>query len=216
MQFRQQILRFIVLAIDPLREQHIEVELRWIPAHIGLIGNELADRAAKEATGWRKVMRRKGKLIEINISHTSPSPKLPFLRTAVKASLAERLFAKWDDDRHREVWGRTLYKIAPTPSRKVLHLHDKLPKWISSLMVQMRTGKIGLKKILYVRKVPDVDDTECKCGEGEETVRHVLTECSQFGGLRRMAWADEVRKARYNWIDLHTILTTPAYLKKAA
>lgn len=34
--------------------------------------------------------------------------------------------------------------------------------------------------------------------------------------LRRITWADEVKKARYNWIDLHSILTTPAYLKKAA
>lgn len=37
--------------------------------------------------------------------------------------------------------GRTLYKIVRTPSRKMLHLHDKLPKWISSLMVETRTGR---------------------------------------------------------------------------
>ena len=134
----------------------------------------------------------------------------------MKTSLVERLYAEWEDDWHKETRGRTLYRIAPKPSRKVLHLHDKLPKWISSLMVQMRTGKIGLKKFLYERNIPDIDDTECACGEGEETVRHVLTECSQFRELRRTMWADEVRKARYNWIDLRTILTTPAYLKKAA
>lgn len=73
-------------------------------------------------------------------------------------------------------------------STKVLHLHDNLPKWISSLMVQMRTGKIGLKKFLYERNVSDIDDTECACGEGEETVSHVLAECSQFGELRRTTW----------------------------
>ena len=43
----QQILRFIVLAINKLREQHIDVELRWIPAHIGVKGNEMADKAAR-------------------------------------------------------------------------------------------------------------------------------------------------------------------------
>lgn len=160
--------------------------------------------------------RRNGKSIEIDTSHTSPSPILPFLRSAVRASLAEKLFAEWEDDWHKETRGRTLFKIAPKPSRKVLHLHDKLPKWISSLMYQMRTSKIGLRKFLYERNVPDIDNTECACGEGEKTVRHVLTECSQFREMRRTIWADEVRKARYNYIDLRTILTTPAYLKKAA
>lgn len=57
---------------------------------------------------------------------------------------------------------------------------------------------------------------DCAWGGGEETVRHILTECSQFGEVRRTLWADEARNARYNWIDLRTILTTPACLKKAA
>ena len=179
-------------------------------------GNELADCAAKEATGWRKVKKRNGKSIEIDTSHTSPSPSLPFLRSAVKASLKKKLYAEWEGDWHKETRGRTLYKIMPKPSRKVLHLHDKLPKWTSSLMIQMKTGKIGLRKFLYERNVPDIEDTECACGEGEETLRHVLTECSQFSELRRIIWADEVKKARYNWIDLRSILTTPAHLKKAA
>ena len=78
-------------------------------------GNELADRAAKEATGWRKVKRRNGKLIESDTNYTSPSPNLPFLRTAVKASLAERLYAEWEDDWQREARGRTLYKSASPP-----------------------------------------------------------------------------------------------------
>ena len=175
----------------------------------------MADKAAKETNGWRRVKRRNGKSVEINTNHTSPSPNLSFLRTAVKASLGEKLYAEWEYDGHREVRGRTLYKIAPTPSRKVLPLHDKLPKWVSSLMVLVRTGKIGLKKFLYERTVPSIEDTECACGEVEETVRHILTECT-FEEMRRTLWADEVRKARYNWIDLRTILTIPAYLKKAA
>ena len=32
--------------------------------------------------------------------------------------------------------------------------------------------------------------------------------------MRRTIWADEVRKASCNWIDVRIILTTPAYLKK--
>lgn len=58
----------------------------------------MADQAAKEATGWRKVNRRNGKMAEINTNHTSSSLNLPFLRTAVRASLAEKLLAEWEDN----------------------------------------------------------------------------------------------------------------------
>ena len=83
-------------------------------------------------------------------------------------------------------------------------------------MIQMRTGKIGLRKFLYERKVPGVEDARCGCKRGEETVRHVLTEGPRFKEMRRTLWAREVRKARLNWIDLRTILVNPIYAKKAA
>ena len=49
----QYIAEQILQAIDTLRHlYHQEIEIHWIPAHKGVRGNELADRAAKEATGW--------------------------------------------------------------------------------------------------------------------------------------------------------------------
>ena len=158
----------------------------------------MADKAAKEATVWRKVKTRNRKSVEINTNHTSTSSNLLFLKAAVKASLAEKLYAEWEDDWHREARSRTPYKIVPTSLRKVIHLQDKLPKLVSLLMVQMRTRRMNLKKILDERNVPSIEDTKCKCREGEESVRHILIEWSRFGDMRRRLWADEVRKVRYN------------------
>ena len=46
---------------------------------------------------------------------------------------------------------------------------------LSSLVVQMRTGKIGLRKILYGRGIPGVEDKECGlCGQGEPNSVNVL------------------------------------------
>jgi hypothetical protein len=37
------------------------------------------------------------------------------------------------------------------------------------MLVQARTGRIGLAKFLYSRKVPGVVSAQCRCGAGEET-----------------------------------------------
>lgn len=62
----------------------------------------------------------------------------------------------------------------------------------------MKTGKIGLRKFFYKQKILDIGNTECAYGEKEETVRHLLIKCWQFSKLRKIIWADEVRKTRFN------------------
>ncbi|TGO46402.1 hypothetical protein BCON_0327g00020 [Botryotinia convoluta] len=47
----QYILLQIIWMIENLRSKGIEPEFHWVPAHIGIEGNERADKAAKKATG---------------------------------------------------------------------------------------------------------------------------------------------------------------------
>jgi hypothetical protein len=49
----------------------------------------------------------------------------------------------------------------------------------------MRTEKIGLRDFLYQRGVPEIIDPHCVCGEGRQTVMHVLMRCRRFQDLRR-------------------------------
>lgn len=60
----------------------------------------------------------------------------------------------------------------------------------------MRTGKIGLRKFLHERNEPEVKDARCGCRRGEETVRHVLTECPRFEEIGRTMWVREVRDSQ--------------------
>ena len=60
---------------------------------------------------------------------------------------------------------------------KRLRLYQGLRKATSSMLFQLRTGKIGLRAFLHERRVPDVDDPLCQCRQGPETGFHVVAVC---------------------------------------
>ena len=66
-----QIMQDIVLRLDILKTQGKLVSFHWIPSHKDIKGNEEADIAAKEATGWRKAKRKNGKCKEWDSGSTS-------------------------------------------------------------------------------------------------------------------------------------------------
>ncbi|PQE15358.1 reverse transcriptase protein [Rutstroemia sp. NJR-2017a WRK4] len=56
----------------------------------------------------------------------------------------------------------------------VLKLYRQLKKAESAILIQMRTGRIGLAHFLSTAKVPDFPTKQCQCWHGWETPRHVL------------------------------------------
>ena len=83
-QSRQALLRDIVEKIDMLRTEGIEIRLQWVPAHEGIEGNELADQAAKQATGLKTVRRRNGRFKEVDTRWTALKALTPNVRAAAK------------------------------------------------------------------------------------------------------------------------------------
>ena len=122
----------------------VEAELRWVPAHRRVPGDEAADVMAKNATGWKVIhCNNKRREIDTEITGAVP-PTFHSLRAAVKANLKRRLFEEWE-----ELWtygstGRTLLRYTASPSKKTLALHRNLSRPLSSVLTQMRMGKIGL------------------------------------------------------------------------
>jgi hypothetical protein len=108
---------------------------------VGILGNEAVDKAAKEATGWRQHGRR-------SLLADAP-PRLYTIRSTVKRrckTQAERTWtAKWRTDTK----GRATYRHTPTPTKKILRLHEGLTKRESALLVQLRTEKIGFNDFLF-------------------------------------------------------------------
>ena len=125
----QYLTHLIIALTRELRAQGFVIDIHWIPAHVGVAGNEMADKAAKEATGHEGYPRA-----------DSPSG-LMVLKSSLRQRLRSVTKERWKADWAGEKRGRALFRLIEAPTAKVLHLHNGLPKSISSAIVQMRTGK---------------------------------------------------------------------------
>jgi hypothetical protein len=67
----------------------------------------------------------------------------------------------------------------------VLKLHSGLRKAESAVLVRARTGRIGLARFLYSRKVLGVLSAQCRCRAGEETPRHMAIYCIEEAERRQ-------------------------------
>ena len=115
-----------------------------------------------------------------------------------KEDLDKKMIQEWQVRwaNGRRVRGR-LCTRPPDPG--VLKLHQDLYKAESSILIQVRTGKIGLADFLHLQKVPGFENNRCSCSNAPETVRHVIVHCNKENE-RRIALRNDGRPIDYNWL----------------
>jgi len=72
------------------------------------------------------------------------------------------------------------------PTARVLQLHKNLYKAESSVLIQARTGCIGLNQFLYKRKVLGIASPNCTCSPNAETARHLVLYCTEYPDKRAL------------------------------
>jgi ribonuclease HI len=81
----QYILVEAIQALNTLRELGWEVQFRWIPAHVGVAGNEEADRLAKEAANPDTITERPGpNSLRTLMATTNQSSRIVTLRIRIE------------------------------------------------------------------------------------------------------------------------------------
>ncbi|KAJ5827899.1 hypothetical protein N7447_004662 [Penicillium robsamsonii] len=139
----------------------IQVELHWIRAHEGIPGDEAADMLAKEAT-----------TTDINHIHNR------YIRLAAAAKRGSRQSTKIAWETTWSKTGRTARRtkrLIEAPNKANLVYWKGLRKATSSVLIQLRTGIIGLAE--YLSKIKRKDSPRRQCDMGNQGVRHVLLEC---------------------------------------
>ncbi|GBM17817.1 hypothetical protein AVEN_99688-1 [Araneus ventricosus] len=136
------------------------VSLHWVKAHIGIEGNESADKAAKEATSRTNV--------DLHLDLPIRS-----LKTSLKRQILDRWQRTWEDRENTK--GRFTYKIFPRVSTSRCSDNSLISQAISN------HGRFPS----YFRRF-NIKDGTCRCGEDtSDDILHYALHCPLVAHLRR-------------------------------
>ena len=121
----------------------------------------------------------------------------------------QKLFTKewedqWEEKKRRSYPGWQTF--CQKPHKNNLKLYKELQKAEASLLLQIRTGRIGLASFLFRAGVPDFPTPLCVCGQAEETAKHITSSCSLYSRQRQQVF--------FNPQDFTTIISNPELLQK--
>ena len=106
-------------------------------AYIGIQGNDEVDVMAKEAAGWNQGTK------EIHQGLRATAYPTFTLRAAKKRAIKQRTTKEWEKRWGNGLHGREYFPYAHKPPRRYPGAHGSLSKALSSVIIHMRTGKVG-------------------------------------------------------------------------
>jgi len=139
-----------------LNQRHITIEIIWIPGHVGVAGNEAADRLAKAATTKETID------IETELSKREIYDKIDRL-----------IDDEWQLQYDKSPTGRQYKQLEPIVSRKLKYTCNQRAKEI--LITRLRLGKNCLNHYLFkIKRHPTGHCDHCRV---PETINHFLLDC---------------------------------------
>jgi ribonuclease HI len=166
------------------------LQVRWIPAHKGILGNERADELAKRAaTTALSFNRTIHSGIQITRHQQGMQDNIDKERQARTTETAK----------NRPTAGQHTWKLDQAlPYPHMRRVYNLLNAEEANILMQARSGHDNLNA--YKHRLRLIDDPQCECGRGYETTSHILLRCTRSDEQRKTLGSDEktpVRGAAY-------------------
>lgn len=143
------------------------ISLQWIPSHISIAGNDVADELAKQAV-TNKTLPLENQILANDAFHYFKQRK----RDETE---------KWYEE-YSKTKGRTFYTIQPKYSDKPWFIDVKMRGRDIRLLNRLMTGHNYSK--YWLSKMKIVSDAECEICEEAETAEHSILYCPRFNNIR--------------------------------
>lgn len=166
---RTDILIEIMIRLYSLKQMRIIIRFMWVPAHVGIQGNEEADKVAKES------LKMEEPIINISLS-----------RAEGKQLILEACNRKWQTDWDTCHKGRYFYRIQKTVKKSKISLN--LSRREQIIFTHLRTGHSNLNYTLHI--IGKHNTGLCDVCLLDETVEHVFKECKAYEEERRILKED--------------------------
>ena len=148
------------------------VNIQWVPGHAEVLGNEIADRCAKQA------------------AELPPRSRQSFTSVAyIKRQIQHAGLKDWQSCWQANTKGSSYCNIAKgLPLWGPTWKPTKLPNTdttTASTIHQLRLGHGYFKS--YLIRLPTYDSTKCHCSEPQQTAKHLLLGCPLYKEERERA-----------------------------
>ncbi|HYT40901.1 MAG TPA: ribonuclease H family protein, partial [Methylomirabilota bacterium] len=158
------IISLILQKVHNLFVRGVSVSLQWIPAHVGIAGNELADSLAKSA-----------------LNHPSIDLHIPTSLGEIKSIISNHIQESWSQqllDLDLPYNALNYFLDHPSPA-----ISNKLPRQISTTIHRIRMNSAKTRSTLSKWKKQPTP--LCAVCLKYESISHVILGCSRFSTLRQ-------------------------------